>query len=518
MAASVQGTTKKAVHAPSAGASTKTHRVKKKPAAAEPEAPRAAKKLLEAKAEAPKALDDLPLPSVFPLDALSEIKAKGPEGATFRLDSGFLDALRLQVRRIETSSGKPGMVIEFKITGPSREPFEEQLEKKGATREDFAFLDAKPEKRKSQVVLAQTGSKHALGTYYGSYDDPDLGDEPNKALKLEGKGWALEMVPRDGPIAIRGMVRLTLEGKDAECQAALKDAIQKCGLQPAFSPPTATSLERYAMMKLLWHVAPKEARSLSRSQNLSSLKLATIEAALKKHGVDKKRIDGLRYQEVAPGHFTVYDPKLAEDMKEAGLRYAYSTVSSPDHVHAILTGGQKATVTRWSEGAFINGMSSMDDIGSGGAQGVFSRLVTDAAHDEGWTGRTYKIVLKPELLGRLDIWGWPDDQFGQSWDLGRDNFGVRLLKDIGVEAEDEYKDYNEIVSPVGNGPEWIAAVVATSAHDRDKLIKHLEKEGYKPPNGKKLENLVVLAPEIKSNLLGGKAPKKPERDDYWNRW
>lgn len=473
----------------------------------------AAKKLTQAAAAAPAPLDELKLPSVFPLDALSEIKTKGPEGVTFRLDSGFLDALRLQVRRTVASDGTPGMVLDFKLTGPSRAGFQEQLEKKGAERETFAFQGAEPAKRKSQVVLEHNGKTQELGHWYGSYDDPELGEEPQMALQLAGQGWRLDFVPKDGPIALRGLVRLHLRGTDAECAVQLKDAIQKAGLQPAFAPPTATSLKRYAMMKLLWQLSPTDAKKLSASGNLSSLKLDTVREALKKHGVDQKRIDGLRYEEVAPGHFTVYDPHAAEELKQAGLRYAYSTVSSPDHVLSILKNGQKATVTRWAEGALIEGMSSMEDLGSGGAQGVFSRLVTDAAHEQSWTGRTYKIILKPELLGRLDIWGWPDDQFGQSWDLSPRNFGKKLLEDVGL--EDSYNDYNEIVSPVGNGPQWIAAVVATSAHDRTKLISHLEKQGYKPPHGKKLENFVVLAPEIQSNLLGGKAPPKKEHDSNW---
>lgn len=468
-----------------------------------------AKKLVEVEGPVAKPLDDLPLPSSFPIEALEKIKTSGPEGVTFRLDGGFLDSLRLQCRRITDEHGKPGMILDLKIAGPSRQTFQDQLEKKGAVRETFCFPGAEPQKKKSQVVLHQNGDTHALHSYFGSYDDPDLGDEPDKALKLSGNNWKLDYVPTEGPIALRGLVRLTLSGSDAECSAALKDAIQKTGLQPAFAPPTSATLKRYAMMKLLWHLAPKEAKSLAKSGNLSSLKLETITQALKKHGVSQARIDQLRYEEVAPGHFTVYDEHAAEEIKKAGLRFCYSTVTSPDHVLSILTNGQKATVTRWCEGAFIQGMSSMEDVGSGGAQGVFSRLVTDAAHGESWTGRTYKIILKPELMGRLDIWGWPDDQFGQSWDLTASNFGVKLLEDVGI--KDSYQDYNEIVSPVGNGPQWIAAVVATDEYSRKKLIQHLEKEGWKPPHGKKIENFVLLAPDIKANLLGGKAP--PEKKD-----
>ncbi|MCC7384724.1 MAG: hypothetical protein IT384_22940 [Deltaproteobacteria bacterium] len=500
------GSAKKAT---SASASAKVKKAKKPPLTAAAVSAKA-KKLVEVDGPKAQALDDADIPSVFPLDALTQIKTRGPEGVTFRLDSGFLDALRLQVRRIVTPEGKPGFSLEMKIAGPSRRTFEDQLEKKGATRETFEFVKAELDKRGNHAVLAQKKEKHPLGAYYSSYQDPHVGDEPDKALRMTGINWVLDFVPTNGPIAVRGLARIQLTGTDAECGVALKDVIQKAGLQPAFAPPTKASIRRYAMMKLLWRLDPGRARSLSKQNNLSSLKLETVEEELKKKGVSEARIKGLRYEEVAPGHYAVIDPAAAEEMIEAGLRYAYSTVTDPEHVHGILRFGQKATLTRWSEGKLIEGMSSMADVGSGGAQGVFSRLVTDAGHDQGWTGRTYKIILKPELLSRLDIWGWSDDRYGQSWDLSAKNFGPKLLKDVGVKPDDNYQDNNEIVSPVGNGPQYIAAVVATSAHDRTRLLTYLKKQGYKPPHGKNLEKMVILAESIKANLLGGAAPKKKD--------
>jgi hypothetical protein len=299
---------------------------------------------------------------------------------------------------------------------------------------------------------------------------------------------------------LRGQVRVLLTGTDAAMSTGLKDLIQKLGLQTAFAPPTETSLKRYAMMKLLWHLDPTGAKKLAESSNLQSLKLETIQSRLAEHGVSAERIKGLRYVEVAPGHYTVIDPTISKEMEKKGFRFAYSTVSTPEHVHSILTHGQKATLTRWSEGALINGMSSMADVGSGGAQGVFSRLVTDAASSSYWTGRTFKIILKPELMNRLDIWGWPGDWYGQSWGLTDKNFGVKLLNSVGPKSN--YQGYNEIISPVGNGTRYIAHVVATDETNRKTLIAHLKKEGYQPPDGMSLEQFVRLEPKINPGLLG----------------
>lgn len=102
------------------------------------------------------------------------------------------------------------------------------------------------------------------------------------------------------------------------------------------------------MMKLLWRLDPSAALSLAKKDNLQSLKLETIQKKLEGLGVSEARIDGLRYEEVAPEHFTVYDPAAVTEMKKSGLRFAYSTVTTPEHVLSILEHGQKATLTRWS--------------------------------------------------------------------------------------------------------------------------------------------------------------------------
>ncbi len=451
-----------------------------------------------AAAASTKAFDGLKVPGVFPLDALGSIPAKTASGQIFRLDNGFLDALRLQVRPIE-ADGKPGYDVQFKISGPSRAGFAERLDKLGAKKETFQFHKAEVKTDGSRTRQVRNGT-HALGSSFYSHKAPNTGGSPQMSTVLTGKDWRIDFIPSDGPISLRGQVRITVSGDDAACAAALGDAIKKTGLQAAFAPVTNKAADRFARMKLLWRVAPKAAADLAKAGPLTDLAVSKIDAALKKAGVDQARVDALRYEEVAPGHFAVMDPVGLENMKQAGLRFAYSTVKAPEHVLSILTHGQKATLTRWAEGNIFSGMSSMADVGSGGAQGVFSRLVTDKATSTNtWTGRTYKIILKPDLLARTDIWGWAGDFYGRSWDLTDKNFGTKLLKDVNGNS---YKTTNEIISPVGNGPQFIAHVVATTEQDRKKLLEYLKKEGYTPPKGQSLEDFVKLSPKIDPDLLG----------------
>ena len=443
-----------------------------------------------------KPVDGLAIPGVFPLDALGSVATPTAAGQVFRLSGGFVDALRVQLRRIETTDGKPGYDVQFKISGPSRGDFSKRMDKLGASRAAFEFYGAEVKGSGAQARLTRDGKTHALTSSYSSHKAPDTASSANLAYRLEGTNYKLDYIPTDGPIAMRGAVRIEVLGTDAECQTALKQAIDKAGLQAAFAPVTENAARRYAMMRLLYQVAPDAAKNLA-SKPITDLKLATIEKALTDAGVSASRIAGLRYLEVASSHFTVVDDHALEEMQKAGLRYAYSTVATVEHVHSILTNGQKATLTRWGDGMIVNGMSSMADVGSGGAQGVFSRIVTNSAHDKSWTGRTFKIILKPQLLGRMDIWGWTGDNYGKSWGLTDKNFPVELVKSL----EGNYQGYNEIISPVGNGTPYIAAVVATSQTDKDKLVKHLKDQGYTPPNGQSVEDFVRLSPKIDQSLV-----------------
>jgi hypothetical protein len=443
-------------------------------------------------------LDGLKLPSSFPVGSIQSIGTPTGAGQVFRLDGGFLDALRLVVRKIKTTDGNPGYQLDFKIAGPSRQEFMQRMEQKGATKQTFEFLGADATTVGSNTVLARNTNKQPINSSFYSHAAPGT-TSGGQAFVMEGSGWRIDYVPNDGPIAMRGHVRLQLFGDDAAANKALKDAGDKLGLQAVFAPPTQTSIRRYALMKLLWRVAPQKAKELASEGILNDLKVSKVEDALKAAGVSDQRMNSLKYLEVAPGHFTVCDDQLIEEMKQKGLRYAYSTVTSPEHVLSILKGGQKATLSRWTEGMLVSGMSSMADLGSGGAQGVFSRLVTENANGTSWAGRTYKIILKPKLLGRMDVWGWPADYYGRSWDLTDRNFGPKLVEDVNNNG---YKQYNEIISPVGNGAQYISCIVATNENDRTKLIEHLKQQGWSHPGGKSIEEFVRLAPTIDANLLG----------------
>jgi len=409
------------------------------------------------------------------------------------LDAGSLRGLKLQIRRVKDED-KSGFEVLFRLTDSKIEGLEKRLIDKGAKRGSVIFRGAE---EGDDGVCRYTANKALISTS-STHAPPDIdSNAKNWALSMTAaKGGDIELVADEAAMSLRGLVRIDLRGTDTECTKQLDDLIKSLGLGFIFAPPTPKSKKINQLMRVLFQHDHKSATELSK-KDLSKLKVEDLETALKDAGFSQTRIDALSYEEVFDGHFTVVDPQQAEDMAKAGARYMYSTVREPGHVHSILLGGQKSSMQRYYEGAIINGMSTNSDFITGGAVGVFTRLVTqDSIYaEQSWTGRTYKIIQNYSQLGRTDWYGWNGDKFGRRWDLNSDeNFGASLIGHI--DSNGSYKRTNELIFTAGNRPENIDRVVATNEKDRQALIDLLKEEKYKPHNDLSIEEFVIMEPKF----------------------
>ncbi|MFO0726235.1 MAG: hypothetical protein U1E65_20795 [Myxococcota bacterium] len=499
----------KAHHAPASTASTKASTAKKTKATGAkdgPAAPKPSTKALHGPVAVPEGPALATIPEAFPIDALSAIQGKGMSGDTFLLDGGSLRGLKLQIRRIKDGD-QPGLELAFQVTPGKLEGLLERMKTKHAEAGSITFrgVELQPDgisKYTDQLATITTSSTHA---------PPDLDDNAAAwALKLkDAKGAVVTVVHDKAALALRGMVRIELSGDDKKCTEQLQGVVNTLGLQYVFAPPTAKSKQLNLLMRALWQADNAAATKLSKG-DLDKLKVEDLYASLKHAGFSEERIAGLRYQEVFPGHFTVVDPAQAQAMVDAGARYLYSTVTTPEHVHSILEHGQKSSMQRYKDGVIIDGMSTAADFVTGGGQGVFTRLVTQNAiyNQETWTGRTYKLLQNAAQLGRTDWYGWDGDYFGRRWDLKTNtNFGTALVKKI--DADGTYQSTNELIFTAGNRPQNIDRVIATSAEDRVELLKYLQEKNYQPHNGLSREEFVVLSPNF---FIFGPSPYAGTKD------
>lgn len=279
----------------------------------------------------------------------------------------------------------------------------------------------------------------------------------------------------------------------------------------AKAPPTKAEARVAMLFGLLVKTDASAAENLIK-RNPDDFKLEDMKAALAKVGIDPEgdRVKNLRFEEVYPGYFTVLDPALPDLLAKEGARYLYSTADNPERVFLMLSGGQKSSFTRFQEGVLIQGMSSSSDFPTGGAQAVFSRLVTQSAIDTGnsekakgnsssyyygngkfnnWSGsRPYKVIINREILARTDWWGHTGDEFGRFTNLTADNRAEGIVKKI----QNNYSTSNELMFPIGNDPAYIDFVVCENESQKQQLIDKLNKEGITSWNGKSLEEFVRI--------------------------
>lgn len=428
---------------------------------------------------------------IFPLQDLGQIDGRGLVGDLFLLDGGAVDNMKVQVRRVR-EGGEPGFEVNFRLQKDALTKLIAAAKKAGGKAGPLEFV--------ARTVGAdgrlEKGSKTGEVTASSSYAPDHMSqDEGSWTTRLSGqKGGHITIASDRAAPSAAGLVRIHLLGDDATCTKQLDGLLKSLGLAHVFAPPTDATKRRFMLMRALWQNDHKQAKKLGSS---SGGALAAVEKVAASAGVSAARAKALRLTDVSPTHFTVIDPAQAKAMIDAGARYLYSTVEKAEHIADILERGQKSSLRRYLDGFIFDGMSTNEDFCSGGGVGVFTRLVSESAilDGESWTGRRYKVILRPEVLARTDWYGHPGDEFGRAHGLDQSNFGVKLLEEIGNE-EGNYQSDNELIFRDSIGPQYIGHIVATSESDRAALLEVLKKRGVKPVNGKSLEDLVLLAPRF----------------------
>ncbi|MBI4262474.1 hypothetical protein HY624_03040, partial [Candidatus Uhrbacteria bacterium] len=112
----------------------------------------------------------------------------------------------------------------------------------------------------------------------------------------------------------------------------------------------------------------------------------------------------LRREEVVPGYFTIVDPEKHAEYEAISPYAVYHQVQHVDIIPKIVqAGGLLSTHERYRRGLILSGMSSGEDLGTGGADSVFTRTITEAAHVMDSTEIPQaSFVFEPSLMDRTD--------------------------------------------------------------------------------------------------------------------
>ncbi len=333
---------------------------------------------------------------------------------------------------------------------------------------------------------------------------------------------------------LRGAVHIEAYGAtEEEKKLNLKEATAALALDDEFeAAPTDDDLELLMLMRLLWQASPKDAAKL---QKKSTLTIEHVEAALEKAKVPENFIEDARFTEVSPGHISVVVPGQSEAYKKAGVTGIVHTIQNIDKLaELIASGGIASTSERLAAHKVIKGMSSREDLESGGADYVFTRLVTEKANNP---GISYGAVISfdLELLDRADWFSYPEDEYGSTYmeDEARagkpsaaiKKIAARTIPDVeshfehlrgernyangadsfydrptGRKLIDEINDnfYGSTVDSMSNETMFqggiplsmMKYIVVSSEGDKTKILKQLKEQGITEINGKPAKDFI----------------------------
>lgn len=204
------------------------------------------------------------------------------------------------------------------------------------------------------------------------------------------------------------------------------------------------------------------------------------------------RAEKLTRREVFPGYSTYvengkheeYLAKYGEDVRAVHMLNSMSV----DSVYRVLTTGLMSTTERFSRGVVKNGISSVLDIDSGGADNVFTRIMNAAQRSK---IQNHAVVLKPEIFDRTDWYAYNVDSYGSTNEA---HFAGRLApEEIFQRTMGDLKHYsadNEQMFRTGIGVDYIEAIEVDEL-DRDELLEGLYQKGLFEVNGRPIEEVIV---------------------------
>lgn len=257
------------------------------------------------------------LPSSFPLDDLSKIKTNGRWAAGFRLDGGLVRLMWVSARRLKDKEGKQKYEIFFFAHGKAVELYKGRLEAKGAKSGSFKFksleLDEAAESDKATMVE----------------QSKTWGPSSANGLKLTEDGkYEVDFLAKS-PEAIKGAVRITVHGDDAQATKNLNEVIKTLGMQSVFAPPTPRSLERFKMMRFLWQVAPEALDQLGFKSfddlEKSALNEALVKASCGPDSAQMKAISAATLSDETLARRLNLAELLYEHAPKAFINWAYNT-------------------------------------------------------------------------------------------------------------------------------------------------------------------------------------------------
>jgi hypothetical protein len=254
-------------------------------------------------------------------------------------------------------------------------------------------------------------------------------------------------------------------------------------------------------MRLVWQLDPKLADNLAQTHADS----ASIIEKLKPYDVTAETLDELKLKEIAPGQTAYVWEGRSKHYKKLGADHLFIGIdNNTDSLKFMAslwsdTKNQsfKASKVRDQENIAGGGASPEADAKTGGANGVFMRLVTkndkgttNFIYGDAYKGKCYRIIFDPKILERTDWYAYHNDNFGST---NPNNWTSRLSVEefIKNEKEDNLKS-NEVMFRGRVGIENATGISCETSSMKQSLVDEFHRQSVYNINDKRVEDFIVV--------------------------
>jgi len=423
------------------------------------------------------------------------------------LDTSLFKNQTLVIQKRKYTHDKPRLHINAKINHPAREHLKSTLEQIVA--DPNKLFNALPKGFCSSIStydsnLSYEGRHDAMGKKWAGDFSANVASQgyvlPNispiiKVIDFEGVGTVHICTDPNCRTAYNNIsIELNSNISEAEAVEKLNMIFAIIGLGAVSSSPREEDIERIKIMQLFRAYYPQisyhfERKALAFDYNLETLKTLIIQDAPEMKDKFKEFLidhpERMYQQEVYPGQSIWAIQGLAKEVKDAGGLGLMAGVFGNDfddsarRFASILKVGSLATQDRFQAGIIAAGASVQEDINSGGAESVFTRLVTD---NMAKNPNSYSLNGKMQILYDLALvervgFVYPSDYYGtkeESLYQYRTSV-VELANDC--QNDPHFNQSNEVCIRSRVPPKYIKGVMVANEGEKNALIATLKLEG-----------------------------------------
>jgi hypothetical protein len=351
-----------------------------------------------------------------------------------------------------------------------------------------------------------TSLKHSLGDDLNSYlklnslsiDSIDIKTVPFSINDSNSIGSAHEITfGNQGRVVVGASKHLpTLYGKvkvyidKGKSLYDMHEMLSVLNLDKSLAKSTSEDIERLKIGQLFRTIYPKEAFGFERSKDFYTLSVKSLKEKIiymqpKMKQIFAKFLDHMKPVEILPGKMRYAVKGLAQVAKKLGARALTASLTASycdkdiaKSIANILKSGMLSSETRFESGINKQGLSSYQDFNTGGADSVFTQLISEKDIKDGNSFDQFYYHGKARLIFSLDLLESGTYQYHE------DSFGTRVgntyknrsgILDFVYDENHNYKytPGNEVMIKERIDPNYIQCIVVQNENTKTSLIDNL---------------------------------------------